>query len=254
MKKVKNIEYTHWTTYPKIIDISDLVLLADTTVRKMDTKHEGKIIYEKYWNFWVRAGEEGDSRSDIFFRDYKKSDNNTNKLFSDIGVSSSYPKSETEIWDRIAKLWSWLATHVQYNATEYGKVSSQPNSWPSILDYAKYYNTYGKLVWVACFSKAHLFASLLGHIIPIRRRMLLAEAHHTEADAPPTATHVYVAVYVSDRWFYLDPTTLLSTPFPSFKSRRSIGVENFLSVDYEHPYKTIILPGSGFKYVPYLST
>ena len=249
---MKEIEYGHWSIHPEIIDISEWVPVADATYRKMDTKHEGKILYERYWNSWIRAGVKGDSRSDLFFRDYEKANKYTDKLFTDIGIPYGYPKSENEIWDRIANLWNWLATHVQLDAVAYGTISSQYNSWPSILDYAKYYAAKGGLVWAACFSKAHLFASLLGRIIPIRRRILLAEAHHTEAGASPTATHVYIAIYVSDRWFYLDPAALPFSPFPIFGSRQSLGVASFPSVDYEHPYNTIMLPASDFEYVPYL--
>lgn len=251
---MKKIEYGQWFTHPEIIDITKLVRVADATYRKMDTKHEGKILYERYWNSWIRAGVKGDSRSDIFFRDYEKTNKYTDKLFTDIGIPSGYPKSENEIWDRVAKLWSWLATHVQLDAVAYGKISSKYNSWPSILDYAKYYTASGGLVWAACFSKAHLFASLLGRIIPIRRRICLAEAHHTEAGAPPTATHVYIAIYVSDRWFYLDQEALPFTLFPCFGSRQSLGMTSFPSVDYQHPYNTIMLPASDFEYVPYLPT
>jgi hypothetical protein len=79
----------------------------------------------------------------------------------------------------------------------------------------------------------------------------VASAHHTENGAPPTATHVFVAVYVGERWYYLDPTAI-STPFPDYAHRRSIGVGSFASVDYEHPYMMLPVPLSGFDGVPYL--
>ena len=100
--------------------------------------------------------------------------------------------------------------------------------------------------------KGHLFATLLGRMVYPRFRFAIAEAHHSEGGAPPTATHVYGAVYVNERWFYLDPTAVYIKDFPDFKNRKSIGVDSFNTVDYEHPYMFIPVPLSGFERVPYL--
>src|SRR5207249_3182177 len=104
----------------------------------------------------------------------------------------------------------------------------------------------------ACFSKAHLFATLLGRVVYPRFRFGVASTHHTEDGAPPTASHVYVAAYVADRWFYLDPTAAPSTDFPSFADRQSIGVGSFTTVDYQHAFDLIPPPLSGFAQVPLL--
>ena len=126
-----------------------------------------------------------------------------------------------------------------------------PGTWPSILDYARYFAAHGKLAWAACFSKAHLFATLLGRMAYPRFRFGIAQAHHTENGAPPTATHVFVAVYVGGRWFYLDPTAVPFQAFPDFANRKSIGT--FASVDYEHPYSFLPVPLAQFKNVPHLA-
>jgi hypothetical protein len=101
---------------------------------------------------------------------------------------------------------------------------------------------------VACFSKAHLFATLLGRVVYPRYRFSIAESHLTEGGAPPTASHVYVG----ERWFYLDLTAVHSTTFPAYKDRKSIGVSSFRTVDCEHPYIFIPVPLSGFNPVVYL--
>lgn len=84
-----------------------------------------------------------------------------------------------------------------------------------------------------------------------RYRFAIAESHHSEGGAPSTATHVYVAVYVAEHWFYLDPTAI-HKKFPDYDHRKSIGEDSFTTVDYDHPYKIIPVPLSGFEYVPYL--
>ena len=73
-----------------------------------------------------------------------------------------------------------------------------------------------------------------------------------EDGAPPTASHVFVGVYVSDRWFHLDPTAVSFVDFPDYGHRKSIGVSSFTTVDYEHPYYFKPVPLSGFGEVPYL--
>jgi hypothetical protein len=121
--------------------------------------------------------------------------------------------------------------------------------WPSIAELAGYYGTHGELVWSACFSKAHLFANLLGRVLP-RWHTTIVSAHHTEGGAPPTASHVYVGVYLTGRWCYLDPTAVYSGALPSFSRRRSVGL--FTKVDYEHPFSALPVPLSPLDGVPHL--
>ena len=219
----------------------------------MATMHEGPILYSKQWNFWVRATATADLRSGVFFRDYETANANTDELLRDCAFPWAKAETEEEIWQRIGNAWEWLRQHVHDDAAGYGTISSQPDSWPSIADYAAYYMAHGRqLVWAACFSKAHLFATLLGRLVYPRFRFGIALTHHTESGAPPTAEHVYVGAYVADRWYFLDATEAPATPFPIFADRRSIGVPTFLTVDYQHPFDFIPVPLSGFTQVPFL--
>ena len=108
---------------------------------------------------------------------------------------------------------------------------------------------HGELVWSMCFSKAHLFACLLGRVLP-RWHTTLVSAHHTENGAPPTASHVYVGVYLTGRWYYLDPTAVYAGPLPSFSGRQSVGL--FTKVDYQHPFAARPVPLSPLDKVPHL--
>jgi hypothetical protein len=254
MDVMEETVYGHWSVDPKVfekLEISKASTLGTPIWKKMATKHEGDVLYSKYWNFWVRAGVKSDLRTDPFFRDFEKANANTDKLFKNIGIPKTKTETEEEVWSRIGKVWNWLKSNVQDNGTEYATLFSDQNHWPSILDFANYYVNHNKLVWAACFSKAHLFATLLGKTIDPRFRFAIAEAHHTEGGAPATASHVYVAAYVTDRWYYLDPTAIYKA-FPDFSQRASIGVDSFATVDYEHPHDLIPVPLSGFEFVPYL--
>jgi hypothetical protein len=225
---------------------------ADTTWPRLSTMHEGDVLYSKQWNFFVRATAHADTRASLFFRDYETATADSDALLRDAGFPLRKAETEEEMWSRIGGVWTFLREHVTEDNAAYATLLPS-GSWPSIQEYAHYYVTHGnRLVWAACFSKAHLFATLLGRIIYPRYRFAIALTHHTEGGAPPTAEHVYVAAYVADRWFYLDPTAAPSTDFPVFADRRSIGVGSFTTVDYQHPFDLIPVPLSGFDQIPYL--
>lgn len=219
----------------------------------MATLHEGEILYSKQWNFWVRATATADARSTWFFSDYETATANTDALLTDCGFPWAKAETEEEIWQRIANVWQWIRDHVYDDGAAYASISPDPTRWPSIVDYANYYMAHGrKLPWAACFSKAHIFTTLLGRVVYPRFRFGIALTHHTEGGAPPTAEHVYTAAYVADRWYFLDATEAPALAFPAYSARRSIGVPSFTTVDYQHPFDFIPVPLSGFTDVPYL--
>ncbi|MFH1485186.1 MAG: transglutaminase domain-containing protein [Chloroflexota bacterium] len=224
----------------------------DELRRRLPTMYEGEVLYLKYWNFWKRPGFNNHASTDRFFHDYEADNRETRNLVS--AVIGRWPPgladTEREVWDRIGRVWSWLRDNVSYD-TDYSDITSA-DRWPSIAEYARYYASHGRLVWVACFSKAHLFANLLGRCAVERWRCGIASAHHTEGGAPPTASHVFVGVYIAGRWYYLDPTWVQAVPeLPGFDDRDSVGL--FELVDYSHPFSFIPLPLSPFVYVPLLS-
>lgn len=220
--------------------------------RSLPTKHEGRKLYTKHWNFWTRVDGEVENRAASFFRAFDSQRPPTLRLLRDIGFPNRPARTEREIWERIGMLWSWCRTNVRVDNDAYGRLSSDPNDWPSLDDHAAYYARHRKLVWAACFAKAHLFAGLLGRLFYPADRIALAHAHHREGGAPPTATHVYVAVYVADAWYYIDPSAVSSADFPPYEERRSVGHPDFTTVDYAHPYKVTPLPGSTLTRTPLL--
>jgi hypothetical protein len=233
---------------PKIFPVPE-----SPTMHREASMYEGSLLYLKYWNYWVRAGERADDRATRFFPDFENPNPRIFAMLENMGVSTAPATTEKVVWDRVATVWSWLSHNVSYDGEAYGTISTQPDGgWPSIDDYAAYFETHGNLVWAACFSKAHLFASILGRIGIPRWHVTIAESHHTEGGAPPTATHVFVGLYIADKWLYLDPTWVYAVPeLPSYFERESVGL--FEKVDYTRPYKTIPIPLSGFTRVPLLN-
>ncbi len=225
---------------------------SEPLYRSMPTKHEGVQRYRKHWNFWVRIG--GDVQADTkrIWRDYDSAGKDLDALLRDVGAPRTKVATEEEFWRRIGLVWSWWQRKVRVDNQAFGTIKSARDGWPSAPDYGRYYNKHGKLVCAACFSKAHLFATVLGRVAYPRERITIAYAHHTEAGAPKTASHVYVAVYVAGRWYYIDPTHAWATAFPTFAKRRSLGPPKPNSVDYTHPFKITPVPGSRLAHVPYL--
>ncbi len=251
-KKIREnneVGYGAWEINPESVQHPTKVTRAlhpEMTVMK--TMHEGKISYLRFWNFWVRVGTPAHEPTETFFHNYESGSKQVRNLLTAIGVPTAWPRTEKEIWKRIATVWSWLGANVRVDGATYSAITAA-DRWPSINELAVYFADHDELVWSACFSKAHLFAVLLGRILP-RWHIFIASAHHTEGGAPPTASHVYVGIYLTGRWFYLDPTAVYSYAFPSFSKRRSIGI--FKTVDYQHPFSARPVPLSPLDKVPYL--
>ena len=245
--KVKG--YGTWEIDPHILQATRKIGRAThPEMTSMKTMYEGKITYLRFWNFWVRSGTPAQEPTDYFFHNYESGSKQVRHWLNAVGAPTSWPRTEKEVWKRISTVWNWLRANVRIDGAAYSTITLA-DRWPSIGELARYYADHHELVWAACFSKAHLFAVLLGRVLP-RWHVMIASAHHTEGGAPPTASHVYVGVYLTERWYYLDPTAVYSVALPSFAKRRSIGI--FDKVDYPHPFSARPVPLSPLDKVPYL--
>ncbi len=244
-------EYGPWEVTPEVAwPIREEQPSDDAEMQAVETMHEGTVTYLRLWNFLVRAGTPAAPADYHFFHDYESTSPYVQDLIASVGAPTSWPSRETEVWSRISIVWNWLGSNVRIDGAAYGALVDAAGRWPSIAELAGYYRENGELVWSACFSKAHLFALLLGRVLP-RWHTTMVSAHHTENGAPPTASHVYVGVYLTGRWYYLDPTAVYHGPLPNFADRRSVGL--FTTVDYEHPFKAAPVPLSPLSRVPLLS-
>lgn len=243
-------EYGPWEIHPQVaaLTLPKGGPVPDAEMRAMRTMYEGPVTYLKFWNFWVRAATPASVPTDDFFHNYESGSRQVNALIAAVGAPTRWPRTEQEIWERIATVWAWLGANVRPDNAAYDGLTAA-DRWPSIDEFAQYYADHHRLVWAACFSKAHLFALLVGRVLP-RWHVLIASAHHTEGGAPPTASHVYVGVYLTDRWYYLDPTAVPFGPLPGFAERKSVGLFN--KVDYQHPFDAIPVPLSPLNLVPHM--
>jgi hypothetical protein len=134
---------------------------------------------------------------------------------------------------------------------------------PTISELAHYYIDNGKLVWSACYSKAMIFANLMIQLGIPQSKFIIAIAHHNIDVEPSGSTHFYPAVYLTGRWFALDPLASQATPnpkkFPDFYHKYSLLPENLVNnIDYLHPFSTnpppecYMPPGMHFMKVPYI--
>ncbi len=244
-----DLDYEAWEIHPHVVaGIVPGELAAHPEMKGMQTMYEGQITYLKFWNFWVRAGTPAVEPEDYYFHNYESGSRPVADLLAAMGVPTQWPRTEEEVWKRIATVWSWLGANVRVDNAAYAALTAA-DRWPSMEEFADYYADHHGLVWAACFSKAHLFAMLLGRVLP-RWHVLIASAHHTEGGAPPTASHVYVGVYLTDRWYYLDPTFVYSGALPAFSKRKSVG--SFAKVDYQHPFQVIPVRLSPLNKTPHL--
>jgi len=245
------LDYGPWETQPHVISPALLEELAEhPEMKSMATMYEGSITYLKFWNFWVRVGTPALEPSDVFFHNYESGSRQVWDLIAAVGAPTRWPQTEEEVWGRISTVWSWLGANLRVDNAAYASLTAA-DRWPSIDEFADYYGDHHRLIWAACFSKAHLFALLLGRVLP-RWHVLIATAHHTEGGAPSTASHVYVGVYLTDSWYYLDPSLVGSGTLPAFSRRKSVG--GFTKVDYQHPFQVIPVRLSPLDKTPYLPT
>lgn len=250
MKEKPLRAYGPWEVCPEEIKAPSLLTLAKhAEMTSMETMYEGAVTYLRLWNFWVRVGTPAEPAMDSIFHDFESGAPEVWDLLGAVGVPTAWPRTEDEVWDRVAEVWSWLGANVRVDNAAYSALVDAVGRWPSITELAHYFRDHGELVWSACFSKAHLFAALLGRVLP-RWHTTIVSAHHTESGAPPTASHVYVGVYLTGRWYYLDPTAVYAGPLPGFADRRSVGL--FSKVDYPHPFSARPVPLSPLRAVPYL--
>jgi hypothetical protein len=51
---MKKIKYGEWAVRPEIVEMVKVPKVATAIWKKMTTKHEGDVLYFKYWNFWCQ--------------------------------------------------------------------------------------------------------------------------------------------------------------------------------------------------------
>lgn len=197
---------------------------------------------------WARLGGAVVSNDQFFFPGFWQTNDRIIAMLHSIGVGTAPACSGEEIWARASAVWAWLRVHAAAGPPSgYGS----PDRWPSLDEMASMYERFGLVPWYACFSRAHLFATLLGSVGIPADHVAIASAHYPYDNENGYAQHVYVALRVDRRWYYLDPgyvSTLAA--LPPYENRASHGLR--AGCQYSYPYEVVILPGSGLDTVPML--
>lgn len=198
--------------------------------------------------WWARMGGGVTSNDPFFFPGFWQTNGRIVSMLQSIGVGTAPACSGEEIWARAAAVWAWLRVHARPGpASGYGS----PDRWPSLDEMAAMYERYGTVPWYACFSRAHLFATLLGSVGIPADHVAIASAHYPYDNENGYAQHVYVALRVDHRWYYLDPSYVNTlAALPPYENRASYGLR--AGCQYSYPYEVVILPGSGLDTVPML--
>lgn len=246
----------------------------------VNTMYEGETLYMPLWNYWVRTAsyqfdvdERFGDRRGRFFVNADDDSADTNALVSAINPPQLVT-TDADRRDLLYGVFDWLSDHTTLLMSDTAKLggesydeiyadAKQRGGWPELSEYANCFVRHGKIGWAACFSKAHVMANILVRCGMPRWRIGIAYAHHTEGGAPPTASHVYVAVYNFDAWWVVDPTFAqpshpkIVPAFAEFARRGlpvpdGVDIMRFALVDYQKPFQISVPGGSVLTHVPFL--
>jgi hypothetical protein len=216
-----------------------------TCSRSEPTLYHGDVDYKPTpAGWWMRCDGEVNDQSQVFFPDIDTHTPSVSKLLAAIGSPTNSTWDDNEIWNRVVSVWSWLQDNQLTAGDNYAAAMSYITSlggWPSLAEIAYMYETYGGIWWGTCMSRAQLLATLLYAVGIPPDKFAIAEAYWK----PSYSQHMYVIIYLSNHWFYVDPTYISEDL--SAGSMSSVGSG---SADYAHPLKIKLLPGSSLFGVP----
>lgn len=214
--------------------------------KREQSLYQGTLYYKPTpEGWWMRSDGTVDNRSDGFFPQIDVTNSEVSALLSAIGAPTNLTWNDTEIWNRVVKVWQWLQTNqlqpgsANYNAAH--TYISGLGHWPALFEIAHMYAAYGGIYWGTCMSRAQLLATLLYAVGIPPDKFAIAEAYWK----PEYSQHMYVIIYLNGHWYYLDPTYINQNL--SASTITSIGSG---SADYVHPLKIKLLPGSTIPGVP----
>ncbi|HOW97822.1 MAG TPA: hypothetical protein P5567_02610 [Kiritimatiellia bacterium] len=200
------------------------------------------------FSWWARMGGRVVRNDAAYFPGFWQTNDRIIAMLQSIGVGTAPVCSGEDIWARAAAVWVWLRDHARPGPS-YGYGS--PDRWPSLDEMAAMYERFGTVPWYACFSRAHLFATLLGSVGIPADHVAIASAHYPYDNENGYAQHTYVALRVDRRWYYLDPSYVNTlAELPPYGQRASYGLR--AGCQYSYPYEAVVLPGSSLDTVPML--
>lgn len=216
-------------------------------IKTEKTLYEGIVRYKlSPAKWWIRCGGKIENRPDAFFPEINTYTPQIKSLVIHIlGYRPNRTQNDKEIWGRVVKVWNWLRqnqlTEANVNYRKAQQYIDRLDSWPSIANIAHMYEQYNGIWWGSCMSRAQMFATLL-YIVGIPPdRFTIAESYWK----PEYSQHMFVILYINNRWLYLDPTYIVQVLYTDDVTSVGSG-----SADYVHPREIILLPGSTLPGVP----
>ena len=174
-------------------------------------------------------------------------------LYAVIGIETAPVSTDEDIWKNCSVVWTWLGSHTMYapgNATYDAAMDymmDYDGGWPSVEAMASTYFTYGIVPWGTCMSRAQILTSMLGRSGIPSDRVAIAESNWSFR----YSQHMYSVVLIGHRWLYLDPTRW--APISPFASLTSVPQHIAEDIDYCHPTKLTVFPGSALSVVPVIT-
>lgn len=206
-----------------------------------ETLYEGTKTYTCDWAFWREDGTV-ESDDDYYFPDITEENDTIASLITSIGCPTALTTDDTEIWERVRAVWSWMREHVlgegdpgHEDACSY---RDSVEGWPSINDYAEMFSRFGGFCWgsdCSCMCRAEALATLLCRVGIPPDRMAIAESRW----APEYSQHMFIVLRLGCHWYYLDPTSI-----PGSELSDSPANVGSTGADYTHPNSLTLVPGS----------
>ena len=232
--------------------IHDFALSAPADGYLAPTSYRGVAPYGFDGDYCYRA--DGTiSQSTSLFPGIEDSSPQIDVLLASIGAGTDPATTPEAIWQKCVTLWNWLQANALYapgdaqweQAMDY--MTGCSGGWPSVHCMALTYQNYGFIPWGTCMSRAQITVTLMYRIGLSMDEVGIAESNWKFR----YSQHMYAAVWIADRWLFLDPSYnhLSIPPFASFRSVPPSGGV----ADYCHPTKLSIIPGSGLSLVPELT-
>ncbi len=168
-----------------------------------------------------------------------------------VGAGTDYTEDDSLMWQKCQTVWNWLQSNAIFAPEDPTWLAADSFmmalGWPSIERMAATYLYYGIIPWGACMSRAQIFTTLLYRCGIHKNRLGIPETRWRLR----YSQHMYTAVYVLDRWLYLDPSAIFYA-IPDFENITSVPISSG-NTDYCHPINIRIIPSSSLNVVPELT-
>ena len=216
---------------------------------KLGTTYEGeKQYYLENGSYWREDGKLL-SDQDYFFPDLNADNPDIQAFLNGFSLPTTPAMTDVEKWQRVRGVWLWLhrnaldtssPDNVEVKNYLYSlSYNLHPAEFPSIDDLAKVNARYHAAYLDSCTANALALATLLYRFGISPQELAVAQTMYDD----PSASHLYVALYISNNWYSIDSVCVgVHTELSDLPE--NVGCT---TADYEHPYALITLPGSSLK-------